>query len=55
MEQEFKDQDMLPQDQLQAESYKPRPGWQVWLARIGLVVFIAFLVMYYMNILRGGR
>ena len=55
MEQEFKDQDMQPEEQPQVEPYKPRPGWQVWLARIGLVVFIAFLVMYYMNILRGGR
>ena len=34
--------------------YTPRPAWQVWAARIGLVIFIIFLVMYYMNILRGG-
>ena len=34
--------------------YTPRPVWQVWAARIGLVVFFAFLVMYYLNILRGG-
>ena len=34
--------------------YTPRPAWQVWAARIGLVVFFAFLVMYYLNILRGG-
>ena len=34
--------------------YIPRPAWQVWAARIGLVVFFAFLVMYYLNILRGG-
>ena len=34
--------------------YTPRPTWQVWAARIGLVVFFAFLVMYYLNILRGG-
>ena len=34
--------------------YTPRPAWQVWAARIGLVVFLIFLVMYYMNILRGG-
>ena len=36
------------------KKYTPRPAWQVWAARIGLVVFIIFLVMYYMNILRGG-
>ena len=34
--------------------YTPRPAWQVWAARIGLVIFVIFLVMYYMNILRGG-
>ena len=34
--------------------YAPRPAWQVWAARIGLVVFVIFLVMYYLNILRGG-
>ena len=34
--------------------YTPRPAWQVWAARIGLVVFFAFLLMYYLNILRGG-
>ena len=34
--------------------YTPRPAWQVWAARIGLVVFIAFLIMYYVNIAGGG-
>ena len=38
----------------QETGYTPRPAWQVWAARIGLAVFIAFLVMYYINILRGG-
>ena len=34
--------------------YVPRPAWQVWGARIGLVIFVLFLVMYYINIFRGG-
>jgi hypothetical protein len=34
--------------------YTPRPAWQVWAARIGLIVFLIFLAMYYTNILRGG-
>ena len=38
----------------QETGYTPRPTWQVWAARIGLAVFLAFLVMYYLNILRGG-
>ena len=36
------------------EGYEPRPVWQVWAARIGLAVFLIFLLMYYINILRGG-
>ena len=42
------------QNETQETGYVPRPAWQVWAARIGLAVFIAFLVMYYLNILRGG-
>ena len=30
--------------------YVPRPAWQVWSARIGLVIFILGLIMYYCNI-----
>ena len=41
-------------EQLPEETYEPRPTWQVWLARIGLVVFIGFLLMYYINLFRGG-
>ena len=42
------------QEQAQDTGYTPRPAWQVWAARIGLVVFVIFLVMYYINIFRGG-
>ena len=35
--------------------YTPRPAWQVWAARIGLVLFIILLVVYYMVYFRGGR
>ena len=34
--------------------YTPRPKWQVWLARLGLVVFVLFLIMYYIILFRGG-
>lgn len=36
------------------EVYQPRPRWQVWGARILLVVFVALILMYYVNIARGG-
>ncbi len=34
--------------------YVPRPWWQVWGARIGLAVFILFLILYYISLVRGG-
>ena len=37
-------------EKIQEEGYKPRPAWQVWAARIGLVIFILGLIMYYCNI-----
>ena len=36
------------------EGYTPRPMWQVWLARVGLVLFILFLIYQYIAISRGG-
>ena len=36
------------------EGYVPRPVWQVWLARIGLVLFILFVIYQYLAIAKGG-
>ena len=38
----------------QQSGYIPRPSWQVWGARIGLAVFLILLVLYYLNVFRGG-
>ena len=49
-------QDQLPQEELPEEpkkEYVPRPLWQVWGARVALVVFIVFLILYYINLMRG--
>ena len=35
------------------EGYVPRPAWQVWGARVALVLFIALLILYYANLLKG--
>ena len=43
----------IPEEQPQ-EGYVPRPAWQVWAARGGLVLFILFVVYQYLCILRGG-
>ena len=36
------------------EVYEPRPVWQVWAARVALVIFVVLIIMYYINISRGG-
>lgn len=34
--------------------YRPRPAWQVWAARIGLVIMIISVILYYIHIATGG-
>lgn len=38
----------------EAKTYNPRPGWQVWAARIGLVIVIVAIALYYFHIANGG-
>lgn len=47
---ELENQQPLEEDQ---PVYVPRPAWQVWGARIALVLFIIVIIMYYINIARG--
>ena len=43
------------EEQLQEqEHYVPRPNWQVWAARVGLVLFLLFVIYQYLAIARGG-
>ena len=34
--------------------YRERPAWQVWAARLGLVIVIIGVILYYIHIARGG-
>lgn len=43
-----------PEPEIAKEVYQPRPWWQVWGARILVVIFIILVIMYYINIARGG-
>lgn len=36
------------------EGYVERPAWQVWLARVGLVIFILGVALYIRSIAMGG-
>ncbi len=53
--QEFENQEELQQElQEEAPKYIPRPAWQVWGARVALVLFVALIIMYMIKIARGG-
>ena len=39
---------------LEPEHYRPRPAYQVWAARIGLVIVIIAVILYYYHIAKGG-
>ena len=36
------------------EEYVPRPVWQVWAARVGLVLFLLFVIYQVLVLARGG-
>jgi len=36
------------------ETYVPRPVWQVWMARVGLVFFILFVIWQLVQIATAG-
>ena len=37
----------------QPQGYVPRPLWQIWAARVGLVVFILLIIAQIIRMLRG--
>ena len=54
--------DQLPEEQVEdipAEEekpvYHPRPPYQVWAARVGLVIMIICVILYYWHIASGGK
>lgn len=44
------DETVQPKD----EGYVPRPKWQLWAARVGLVLFLLLVIAQIIN-LAGGR
>ena len=53
---EMENKDLQQEDLQQEETpkYIPRPAWQVWGARVALVLFVALIIMYMIKIARGG-
>ena len=41
-------------EELAQEIYVPRPAWQVWMARVGLVLFL-LLIAYQLWQIAGGH
>ena len=41
--------------QIPEEGYVPRPKWQVWGARVAVVLVVILVAMYYITIACGGR
>lgn len=42
------------QENQETQGYIPRPAWQVWAARIGLVIMLLSVALYYWHIASGG-
>ena len=38
----------------QEQGYVPRPAWQVWAARVGLVLFVLVVLYQILSIATGG-
>ena len=38
----------------EVNGYVPRPAWQVWCARVALVIFIIIVIGQALRIARGG-
>lgn len=45
--------EQIPEEQTPV--YEPRPTWQVWAARVGLVIMIICVILYYWHIASGGK
>ena len=41
-------------DTQEPQGYTPRPMWQVWLARVGLVFMFLFVIYQILTIATGG-
>ena len=50
MENQNENESLQPRE----EGYVPRPMWQVWAARIGLVLFILVVIYQIVSLATGG-
>ena len=46
--------EMKENQDFEEQGYVPRPAWQVWMARVGLVFMILFVIYQILTIATGG-
>ena len=49
-EQEIQEQAIPEQEVREQPVYQPRPGWQVWAARIGVAIMLIAFLLYCLHI-----
>ena len=54
MENNMEKQPVNPAAEEETTGYVPRPAWQVWAARVALVIFIGFVILQIWQIAGGG-
>ena len=47
-------QEKQNQETAENTGYVPRPAWQVWCARVALVLFVIIVIGQILRIARGG-
>ena len=50
----MKEERATEMEAIEEEIYQPRPLWQVWAARVGLVLFVIFVICQFLLMMRGG-
>ena len=55
MEENSENRENQQNRELPEEKYEPRPAGEVWRARIGLVLFLGFVIYQIVSIARGFR
>ena len=54
MDNHMEKQTVNPAAEEETTGYVPRPAWQVWAARVALVLFIIIVIGQILRIARGG-
>ena len=48
------EEERVEMEETEQSVYQPRPAWQVWIARVAVVIVILGVLLYYWHIAGGG-